>query len=34
MIMTTENPWDAAKIVLTGKFIAISSYLKNRKSKK
>ena len=26
--MTTQNPWDAAKAVLKGKFIAIQSYLK------
>ena len=26
--MTTQNLWDAAKAVLTGKFIAIQSYLK------
>ena len=25
---TTQNPWDAAKAVLRGKFIAIQSYLK------
>ena len=25
---TTHNPWDAAKAVLRGKFIAIQSYLK------
>ena len=25
---TTQNLWDAAKAVLTGKFIAIQSYLK------
>ena len=24
----TQNPWDAAKAVLRGKFIAIQSYLK------
>ena len=26
--MPTQNVWDAAKAVLTGKFIAIQSYLK------
>ena len=26
--MTTQNPWDAAKAVLRGKFISIQSYLK------
>ena len=26
--MTTQNLWDAAKVVLRGKFIAIQSYLK------
>ena len=26
--MTTQNLWDAAKVVLKGKFIAIQSYLK------
>ena len=26
--MTTQKPWDAAKAVLRGKFIAIQSYLK------
>ena len=25
--MTTQNPWDAAKAILRGKFIAIQSYL-------
>ena len=29
---TTQNPWDAAKAVLRGKFIAIQSYLKKKKS--
>ena len=28
--MTTQNLWDAAKIVLRGKFIAIQSYLKKQ----
>ena len=28
--MTTQNLWDAAKAVLTGKFIAIQSYLKKQ----
>ena len=28
--MTTQNLWDAAKAVLTGKFIAIKSYLKTQ----
>ena len=27
---TTQNLWDAAKAVLTGKFIAIQSYLKKQ----
>ena len=27
---TTQNLWDAAKTVLTGKFIAIQSYLKKK----
>ena len=27
---TTQNLWDAAKVVLRGKFIAIQSYLKNQ----
>ena len=26
----TQNPWDAAKTVLRGKFIAIQSYLKKQ----
>ena len=26
----TQNPWDAAKAVLRGKFIAIQSYLKKQ----
>ena len=28
--MTTQNPWDAAKAVLRGKFTAITSYLKKQ----
>ena len=28
--MTTQNLWDAAKAVLTGKFIAIQSYIKKQ----
>ena len=28
--MTTQNLWDAPKAVLTGKFIAIQSYLKKQ----
>ena len=28
--MTTQNPWDAAKADLRGKFIAIQSYLKKQ----
>ena len=28
--MTTQNLWDAAKAVLRGKFIAITSYLKKQ----
>ena len=27
---TTQNPWDAAKAVLRGKFIAVQSYLKKQ----
>ena len=27
---TTQNLWDAAKVVLRGKFIAIQSYLKKQ----
>ena len=27
---TTQSPWDAAKTVLRGKFIAIQSYLKKQ----
>ena len=29
--MTTQNLWDAAKVVLRGKFIPIQSYLKKQK---
>ena len=29
--MTIQNLWDAAKVVLRGKFIAIQSYLKKQK---
>ena len=29
-----QNLWDAAKAVLRGKFIAIQSYLKNKKNLK
>ena len=28
--MATQNLWDAAKVVLRGKFIAIQSYLKKQ----
>ena len=28
--MTIQNPWDAAKAVLRGKFTAIQSYLKKQ----
>ena len=28
----TQNPWDAAKAVLRGKFIAIQSYLKKQET--
>ena len=28
--MTTQNLWDAAKAVLTGKFIAMQSFLKKQ----
>ena len=28
--MTTQNLWDAAKVVLRGQFIAIQSYLKKQ----
>ena len=28
--MTTQNPWNAAKAVLRGKFIAIQSYFKKQ----
>ena len=27
-LTTTQNPWDTAKAVLRGKFIAIQAYLK------
>ena len=30
--MRTQNLWDAAKAVLTGKFIAIQSYLKKQET--
>ena len=30
--MTSQNLWDTAKAVLRGKFIAIQSYLKKRKT--
>ena len=30
--MTTQNPWDAAKAVLKGKFIAMQSYLKKQEN--
>ena len=30
----TQNLWDAAKSVLRGKFIAIQSYLRNKKNLK
>ena len=30
--MTTQNLWDAAKIVLRGKLIAIQSYLKKQEN--
>ena len=30
--MTTKNLWDAAKTVLSGKFIAIQSYLKKQET--
>ena len=29
---TTQNPWDAAKAVLRGKFIAIQAYLKKQET--
>ena len=29
-----QNPWDAAKAVLRGKFVAIKSYLKKQKNLK
>ena len=31
---TTQNLWDAAKAVLTGKFIAIQSYLKKQEKQR
>ena len=31
--MTTQNLWDAAKVVLRGKFIAIQSYLKKQEKR-
>ena len=30
--MTTQDLWDAAKVVLRGKFIAIQSYLKKQET--
>ena len=30
--MITQNLWDAAKAILRGKFIAIQSYLRNKKT--
>ena len=30
--MTTQNPWDAAKAVLKGKFVAIQSHLKKHEN--
>ena len=30
--MTTQNPWDAAKAALRGKFIAVQSYVKKQKT--
>ena len=30
--MTTQNLWDAAKVVIRGKFIAIQSYLRKQKT--
>ena len=30
--MTTKNLWDAAKVALRGKFIAIQSYLKKQET--
>ena len=30
---TVQNIWDAAKVVLRGKFIAIQAYLKKQKKK-
>ena len=31
--MTTQNLWDAAKVVLRGKFIALQSYLKKQEKR-
>ena len=31
---TTQNPWDAGKAILRGKFIALQAYLKNKKELK
>ena len=28
--MTTQNPWDAGKAILRGRFIAIQTYLKKQ----
>ena len=30
---TTQNPWDTAKAVLRGRFIAIQAYLKKQEKK-
>ena len=30
--MTTQNLWDAAKVVLRGKFIAVQFYLKKQEN--
>ena len=30
--MTTQNPWDAAKAAVRGKFIAVQSYVKKQKT--
>ena len=32
--MTTQNLCDAAKLILRGKFIAIQSYIKKKKTRK
>ena len=32
--MMTQNLWDAAKVILRGKFIAIQSHLKKQKNLK